>query len=127
MNIELCYQKVGASHIPLDVKLYNDDAVFYQDHVVITDNVGSIKFWCDFPSNCDCFLEFTTSAPVVVYDTVTFTQIKLDDYWELTTECVTAHKIENGIVSDEANYDSLFYTGSLRYQIHRPIFKWAIS
>jgi len=127
MNIEFHYEKVGASAIPLDIKLYNGIETFYQDHLIIRDNTGVIKFYCDFPSNTDCFLEFTTDAKEVVFDTLTFTTIKLDDYWSLTTECVSAQKIENGLESEESNYDGLFYVGTLRYQISRPIFKWLIS
>jgi hypothetical protein len=127
MNIEIFYDKVGASVIPMQVKLFNAQEVFYQDHISIIDNAGSVKFYCDYPSNIECFLEFTTDAKEVVYDTLTFTAFKFDDYWHLTTECVTAQKIENGVCSTESNYDCLFYVGSLRYKIFRPVFKWATS
>jgi hypothetical protein len=127
MNIELFYQKEGGSHIPVKLSLNSADHCFYNNEFLVTESNGSFKFYCDFPFNADCFIDITVTDSNVIPDHITITQINLDDFWELKTKCWSGYKIENNIMSEENDYNSIFYIGTLRYYIKRPLMGWIIS
>jgi hypothetical protein len=123
MNIEVFYKKEGATIIPVTVTLRDENKIYYNNVYNLEDNNGSLKFYCDFPFAQECWLDFTVTDSRVIPDHITIQHFRLDDFWEVITKTLLGTRLD----SSETNYNSIFYIGTLRYKIHRPIINWLIS
>jgi len=131
MNIEIYYTKEGASTIPIIVSLRDatSTSIYFKKIYSIQQNTGCIKFFCDWPFSTNINLDFTTEDKNVEFDYFTITKFIFDDFWEsvdLTMKgTILLNKDSNQIVTSSCDYNSLYYTGTLRYSIpRRPMTNW---
>lgn len=132
MNIKVFYSKEGDSNIPLLIKMHNESDVFYHQTFSITENSGSIDFFCDWPFRTVCYLDFCVSTPSITYDYMSIERFWFDDLWDSKDLVYRGRNIpdtENSAVDTECNdSNSIFYTGTLRYTIPpRPILNMALN
>jgi hypothetical protein len=121
VKIKIYYDKVGERTIPVTVSLYSVGEIFYSEQHLVT-SPGVMEFDCTFPTGTDCLLDFTVTD-TIANDYITITQMSFDGFWDLKTQCLHGTKITD---THESFHNSIFYAGTLRYEISRPIVDWAV-
>ena len=134
MNIEIKYNKVGESDIPLNIKLHNLSEIFYNNEFLISENNGSLQFYCDWPFHTESYLEFSTQEENISSDYITFIQFIFDDFWNSVDLTHRGKNIPSNtntndqyIDTQDSTSNSLFFAGTLQYKIpHRPLCNWTM-
>ena len=130
MNIEIHYSKEGKKIIPITISLHNEKSEYFKKTYIIQKNTGRIKFFCDWPFNTKINLDFTSTHTNIEANYFTITKFIFDDFWEsvdLTMKGAVLTDNKHAIINDveNGNFNSMFYTGTLRYSIPtRPMLNW---
>ena len=128
MNVEIIYDKAGTGVIPLTISMHNDSEIWFKNTYQI-DSAGSIKFYCDWPYYTVNYFDLSTDDKTISLNYITVNQFIFDDFYNSVDLTYRGINIPNNstidIETDSATFNSIWYSGTLRYVIApRPITNW---